>query len=47
MRINDNEDDNENEDENSLPEAIHQPSSLNPKPSTSSQLSLVNCQLEL
>jgi hypothetical protein len=32
MRINDNEDDNENEDENSLPEAIHQPSTIIPQP---------------
>ena len=45
MRVNDNENDNENEDENSLPEAIHQPSSLNQP--LNCQLSLVNCQLEL
>ena len=31
MRVNEDEDDNENE-ENSLPEAIHQPSTIIPQP---------------
>lgn len=54
MRVNDNdnENDNENEDENSLPEAIHQQSTINHHPSTlnlqpASQLSIVPCQLSI